>query len=62
MLYEVITTIDPNNEAAPITVNSVDMLDIGGATHPTHDARIDINDRNTMYWSTYKLDTRNNFV
>jgi len=50
-------TIDPNNEAAPITVNSVDMLDIGGATHPTHDARIDVNDPNTMYWSTYKLDT-----
>jgi len=50
-------SIDPNNEAAPITVNSVDMLDIGGATHPTHDARIDVNDRNTMYWSTYKLDT-----
>jgi len=50
-------TIDPNNEAAPITVNSTDMLDIGGSSHPTHDARIDVNDRNTMYWSTYKLDT-----
>ena len=49
-------TIDPNNEAAPIKVNSVDMLDIGGASHPTHDARIDDKDRNTMYWSTYKLD------
>ena len=50
-------TIDPNNEEAPITVNSVEMVDIGGATHPTHDARIDASDRNTMYWSTYKLDT-----
>jgi len=50
-------TIDPNNDANPITVNNVDMLDIGGSTHPTHDARIDVNDRNTMYWSTYKLDT-----
>ena len=50
-------TIDPNNAEAPITVNSVEMVDIGGATHPTHDARIDVNDRNTMYWSTYKLDT-----
>jgi hypothetical protein len=49
-------TIDPNNEAAPIKVNSVYMLDIGGASHPTHDARIDDKDRNTMYWSTYKLD------
>jgi hypothetical protein len=50
-------TIDPNNTAAPITVNSTDMLDIGGAGYPTHDARIDAKDRNTMYWSTYKLDT-----
>jgi hypothetical protein len=50
-------SIDPNNDNAPITVNSVDMLDIGGASHPTHDARIDNKDRNTMYWSTYKLDT-----
>ena len=50
-------TIDPNNTAAPITVNSTDMLDIGGAGYPTHDARIDTNDKNTMYWSTYKLDT-----
>ena len=50
-------TIDPNNAEAPITVNSVDMVDIGGAGYPTHDARIDASDRNTMYWSTYKLDT-----
>jgi hypothetical protein len=50
-------SIDPNNEEAPITVNSVEMVDIGGATHPTHDARIDASDRNIMYWSTYKLDT-----
>ena len=50
-------TIDPNNEAAPITVHSVDMLDIGGESHPTHDARIDDKDRNIMYWTTYKLDT-----
>ena len=50
-------TIDPNNAEAPITVNSVEMVDIGGVTHPTHDARIDVNDRNTMFWSTYKLDS-----
>ncbi len=50
-------SIDPNNEAAPITVNSVEMLDIGGKGYPVHDARIDTNDRNTMYWATYKLDT-----
>jgi WD40 repeat protein len=50
-------TINPNNDEAPITVNSVDMLDIGGKGYPTCDARIDAKDRNTMYWSTYKLDT-----
>jgi hypothetical protein len=50
-------TIDPNNTDAPITVKSVEMVDIGGAGYPTHDARIDASDRNTMYWSTYKLDT-----
>jgi hypothetical protein len=50
-------TIDPNNAAAPINVKSVEMLDIGGKNYPTHDARIDSSDRNTMYWSTYKLDT-----
>ena len=50
-------TIDPNNTAAPIAVHSTEMLDIGGAGYPTHDARIDVNDKNTMYWSTYKLDT-----
>jgi len=49
-------TIDPNNTAAPITVHSTDMLDIGGVEYPTHDARIDENDRNIMFWSTYKLD------
>ena len=32
------------------------MVDIGGNTHPTHDARIDDQDPNRMYWSTYKLD------
>jgi hypothetical protein len=51
-------TIDPSNTDAPITVNNLDMLDIGGKTHPTHDARIDVNDPNTMFWSTYKTDNR----
>ena len=50
-------TIDPNNTAAPIAVHSTEMLDIGGPGYPTHDARIDVNDKNTIYWSTYKLDT-----
>jgi hypothetical protein len=50
-------TIDPSDTKDPIKVNSLEMVDIGGATHPTHDARIDNNDRTKMYWSTYKLDT-----
>ena len=50
-------TIDPNNSEAPIKLNELDMLDIGGNAYPTHDARIDDKDRNIMYWSTYKLDT-----
>jgi hypothetical protein len=41
----------------PITVNSLDKLDIGGKGYPTLDARIDAKDKNTMYWSTYRLDT-----
>jgi hypothetical protein len=49
-------TIDPNDAENPIKVNNLDMLDIGGKTHPTHDARIDSSDRSKMYWSTYKLD------
>jgi hypothetical protein len=53
-------TIDPNDTSNPIKVNSLDMVDIGGNTHPTHDARIDDQDPNRMYWSTYKLDTWKN--
>jgi len=53
-------TIDPNNTSDPITVNSVDLVDIGGSSHPTHDARIDDQDPSRMYWSTYKLDTWKN--
>ncbi len=49
-------TIDPNDSENPIKVKDLNMLDIGGKTHPTHDARIDAKDRNTMFWSTYKLD------
>ncbi|MEW5746772.1 MAG: hypothetical protein AB1805_15185 [Nitrospirota bacterium] len=50
-------TIDPNNAEDPIKVTALDKIDIGTkATHATHDARIDVNDRNVMFWSTYKLD------
>lgn len=50
-------TIDPSNAAAPIKVNGLDRVVIGDKkSHPTHDARIDVKDSNTMFWSTYKLD------
>lgn len=49
-------TIDPSKEQ-PIILKSLDKIDIGSrADHPTHDARIDADDRNTMFWSTYKID------
>ncbi|MDP2107293.1 MAG: hypothetical protein Q8J76_14950, partial [Desulfobulbaceae bacterium] len=49
-------TIDPKAET-PISISQLDMVNIGsGASHPTHDARIDSKDRDTMYWSTYKPD------
>ena len=48
--------IDPSQDK-PITVNSLTKVDIGdNHSHPVHDARIDVNDRNSMYWSTYKVD------
>ncbi len=51
-----VCTIDPAKET-PITCNELTKIDIGdGSSHPVHDARIDYKDRNTMYWSTYKLD------
>ncbi len=50
------TVIDPT-AAQPITVTKLTKIDIGDrTTHPTHDARIDSNDRNIMFWSTYKID------
>ncbi len=50
------THIDPSSDT-PFTINSLEKIDIGdGTSHPVHDARIDSQDRNIMYWSTYKLD------
>ncbi len=52
--------IDPAAEQ-PITVQSLDMVEIGdGKSHPVHDARIDVNNRNNMFWSTYKIDEKTN--
>ena len=48
--------IDPS-KAVPLEVQGLDKIDIGSKdTHPTHDARIDVNDRSKMFWSTYKAD------
>ncbi len=50
-------TVDPNNADSPIRVDGLDRVVIGDKdTHPTHDARIDVTDTNTLFWSTYKLD------
>lgn len=50
-------TVDPNNSENPIKVNGLDMVNIGDTnSHKTHDARIDANDSNVLFWSTYALD------
>jgi hypothetical protein len=57
-----VATIDPS-AAQPITVTSLTKIDIGSRPdHPTHDARIDNNNRNQMFWSTYKIDKEVNGV
>ncbi len=49
-------TIVPGDEA-PIKLNKLTKIDIGDEeTHPTHDARIDNNNRKRMFWSTYHID------
>jgi hypothetical protein len=50
-------TVDPSNADQPITVNNLEMVAIGTTdSHKTHDARLDANDKNTLFWSTYALD------
>ena len=50
-------SVDPADVANPIKVLGLDRIVIGNKkTHPTHDPRIDTNDRTKMYWSTYKID------
>lgn len=49
-------TIDPT-AANPIHLNKLTKIDIDDAeTHPTHDARIDVNNPDHMFWSTYHVD------
>ncbi len=48
--------IDPTAEK-PIKIVKLGRISIGTKlTHPTHDPTIDVNNRNIMYYSTYKLD------
>ncbi len=50
--------IDPTQKQ-PINVKDLSMVNIGDRkSHPVHDARIDANDRNRMFWSTYKIDKK----
>ncbi len=50
-------TIDPNNSEEPIKINSLNRVVIGTKqTHPTHDPRIDMTNRNILLWSTHVLD------
>lgn len=50
-------TIDPNNAENPLKINSLDRTTIGTSkTHPMHDVRIDSNDSNIAFYSTYILD------
>lgn len=50
--------IDPNNAQEPIKLNKdLDRIEIGtNKTHPMHDARIDSNDSNVSFYTTYILD------
>lgn len=46
-----------SSKAQPITVKKLDRIEIGdNESHPTHDARIDSQDRSVMFYSTYKID------
>lgn len=50
-------TIDPSKAQPIILKTELDRIEIGdNETHPTHDPRIDNQDRNVMFWSTYKID------
>jgi hypothetical protein len=50
-------TVDPSNADDPIKVTNLEMVSIGTPeSHKTHDARLDANDKNTLFWSTIALD------
>ena len=49
-------TVDPSNENDPVKINKLDRVVIGDKYYATHDVRIDANDPNIMFWSTYVPD------
>ena len=50
--------IDPSSPA-PLNLKALSKIDIGDAeTHPTHDARVDVTDKNKLFWSTYHVDEK----
>lgn len=50
-------TIDPNSADDPLKISDLDRVLIGtNKTHPTHDPRIDSDDRTVLFWSTYIAD------
>lgn len=53
--------VDPANANEPVKVSNLDRISINpagvdGKFYATHDARIDANDQNVMFWSTYVPD------
>jgi len=49
--------IDPSHTDEPIRVKKLTKVDIGERVDkPTHDPRIDAENRDHMFWSTYKID------
>ncbi len=53
-------TIDPS-DPQPIKLDKLDRIVIGDyETHATHDPRIDVTNRDVMFWSTYHIDPNTN--
>lgn len=51
--------IDPSKSSPIILTKRLSKVDIGNRpTHPTRDARIDLSDPQTMFYSTYKFDEK----
>nr|MBF0222556.1 hypothetical protein [Desulfobulbaceae bacterium] len=56
-------SIDTSRADTPMRLKKLTMIEVGSRpTHPLHDARIDSNDANTMYWSTYAIDKSAQFA